>query len=451
MSEKLIVIGGGNAALCAAMEAAKRNSDVTLVEYSPKSQRGGNSKYTRDIRYTHDEDDFTSGVYEPSELEQDLLGVSGEFLNYDVAKMVIERSNGITKWMHGNGIIFKKEIRGTLNLSRTNAFFMGGGKVLVDTYYNKLEKIGVKILYNTFVNGIKVNDNLIEGISCLSNGKKIEIVGTRYVFASGGFEANKAKLTEFWGESARNIKIRGSKYNTGEPLKLLIEAGAIRVGREKSGHVVAVDDRSPEFDGGIVTRIDAIPWGLVFNNKTERFYDEGEDIWPKRYAIWGRLVADQPSQIAFVIIDSKSVGKFMPTSYPPVIANTITELANKIGLDPVKLNNQIGDYNGGIVKDSLDFFQWRAENISQRKSHWALPIDTPPYMAYPIRPGLTFTYEGIRIDATGRIIHRDGIMENAYAAGEIASGNVLSHGYLAGFGLTIGTVLGRLAGGWGND
>ena len=256
---------------------------------------------------------------------------------------------------------------------------------------------------------------------------------------------------KFWGESVRNIKIRGSRYNTGIPLRSLIENGALMCGSEKAGHMVAVDTRSPEFDAGIVSRIDAIPWGIVINKNVERFYDEGEDIWPKRYAIWGRLVAEQDSQLAYAIIDNKSIGKFMPTAYPSIDAYSIDKLADNIGLKAQDLSYLISDFNGGIVKKDDDVFNWSNHKLAIPKSHWAVPINTPPYHAYPLSPGLTFTYQGIRINRTGRVVLKDGELENGFAAGEIASGNVLRSGYLAGFGLTIGTTLGRLAGGWEND
>ena len=141
----------------------------------------------------------------------------------------------------------------------------------------------------------------------------------------------------------------------------------------------------------------------------------------------------------------------MPTAYPSIDAYSIDKLADNIGLKAQDLSYLISDFNGGIVKKGDDVFHWANHKLAIPKSHWAVPIDTPPYHAYPLSPGLTFTYQGIRINRTGRVVLKDGELENGFAAGEIASGNVLRSGYLAGFGLTIGTTLGRLAGGWEND
>ncbi len=451
MGSKVIVVGGGNAALSSAIESAERGNAVILLEASPLHSRGGNSRYTRDIRYAHEEDEFTSGSYPKEELRDDLIGVSGSFDNPEVAELVIGRSQEMAQWMHEHSITFKKEIRGTLNLSRTNAFFMGGGRVLVDTYYKLIQKLGVRVFYDAPASSINISDCRVNSITAFLDGKEQEISADKYIFASGGYEGNKEWLSQFWGEKSRNIKVRGSRFNTGIPLRSLMGSNALMCGVEKAGHMVAVDSRSPEYDAGIVSRIDAIPWGIVVNKNCERFYDEGQDIWPKRYAIWGRLVADQEGQMAYVIVDSKATGKFMPTAYPSIDANSIEDLAGKIGLNADKTARLISDFNNGITKSGEDAFNWSNNGLPVPKSHWALPIDTPPYHAYPLSPGLTFTYQGVRINKTGRIVLKDGELENGFAAGEIASGNVLRSGYLAGFGLTIGTTLGRLAGGWEND
>ncbi|HLH85897.1 MAG TPA: FAD-dependent tricarballylate dehydrogenase TcuA [Thermoplasmataceae archaeon] len=451
MDRHVVVIGGGNAGLCAAIEASERGRNVTLIEASPKEMRGGNSKYTRDLRYAHLDDQYTSGEYSKPELLDDLRKVSGDGFDEKVAGIVIDLSEKIPEWMSHHGVVFKREIRGTLNLNRTNVFFLGGGKALIDAYYKQIEKLGVRIMYDTQVVSVDISDNRIVGIGISGNGNGRTIAGDEFIFASGGFEANREWLSEFWGDAAGNIKVRGSRFNTGLPLKALLRAGAIPCGQERAGHMVAVDARSPDYDGGIVTRIDAIPWGIVVNSVGERFYDEGEDIWPKRYAIWGRLIAEQQNQIAYVITDSKTIGKYMPTAYPPIQARDLVEAAQLLGIDSRKLIETVNAFNSGIEKAGEDLFNWTNAQVSPRKSHWAIPIDTPPFLIYPVRPGLTFTYQGVAIDSTCKIRTSDGIIENGFAAGEIASGNILRSGYLAGFGLTIGTVLGRISGGWNGD
>jgi tricarballylate dehydrogenase len=181
-----------------------------------------------------------------------------------------------------------------------------------------------------------------------------------------------------------------------------------------------------------------------------RFYDEGEDLWPKRYAIWGRLVAQQEDQIAFSIFDSKLSGKFMPSVYPAIRADSIGELANRLGLPCDQVESTVAQYNQAVQPGTFDLTRLddcRTRGLAIEKSHWAQRIDTPPYLGYPLRPGITFTYLGVGVTARAQLKMQDGSTAvNVFAAGEIMAGNILSKGYLGGFGMTIGTVFGRIAG-----
>ncbi len=189
---------------------------------------------------------------------------------------------------------------------------------------------------------------------------------------------------------------------------------------------------------------------MVVNRDCERFYDEGEDVWPKRYAIWGRLVAAQPDQIGFSIIDSKSIDLFMPSVFPPIKADTLDELAQALDLSQDGLKSTIEKFNQACTEGT--FFPTELDGLSTRgleieKTNWARPIDTPPYYAYSLKPGVTFTYLGFKVDKNARVYSQKGPIDNLWAAGETMAGSILGQGYLAGFGMTIGTVFGRLAGG----
>ncbi len=230
----------------------------------------------------------------------------------------------------------------------------------------------------------------------------------------------------------------------------MLDLGAQPVGDPTQFHCVAIDARAPKFDGGIVTRLDCVSLGIVVNGDAERFYDEGEDFWPKRYAIWGRLVAQQPGQIAYSIVDAKSRGLFMPSVFPPIEARSIRELANQLSLSPDALERTVTTFNravrpGGFDHAVLD--DCRTQGLSPEKTHWARALDTPPFWAYPLRPGVTFTYLGLKVDERARVLMSNGApAENIMAAGEIMAGNILGQGYVAGVGMTIGTVFGRIAG-----
>ena len=233
-------------------------------------------------------------------------------------------------------------------------------------------------------------------------------------------------------------------------LKLLLNQGAEQVGDPTQCHAVAIDGRAPKFDGGIVTRLDCVPLGIVVNAHAERFYDEGEDLWPKRYAIWGRLVAQQPDQIAYSIIDSKVLGRFMPSVFPAIPANSIAELAAALGLPPEKLEATVREFNRTVQPGRFDhqiLDDCRTEGLTPPKSHWAQAIDQPPFYGYPLRPGITFTYLGVRVNERAEVQMRGSASTpNIFAAGEIMAGNVVGKGYLAGLGMTIGSVFGRIAG-----
>ena len=226
--------------------------------------------------------------------------------------------------------------------------------------------------------------------------------------------------------------------------------GVQEVGDPTQCHAVAIDARAPKYDGGIVTRLDCVVFGIVVNKHAERFYDEGEDVWPKRYAIWGRLVALQPDQIAYIIFDSRSSEMFMPSVYPAIKADTIAGLAAQLGLDPAALDKTVQTFNQSVRPGSFDHTildDCRTEGLTPPKSHWARVIDRAPFYAYPVRPGITFTYLGTRVNKQARMIMANSQPSaNMFAAGEIMAGNVLGKGYAAGIGMTIGSVFGRIAG-----
>jgi tricarballylate dehydrogenase len=447
----LLILGGGNAALCAAITARRSGLAVLVVEAAPIHFRGGNSRHTRNMRTMHAGPlDVLTGAYPEEEYWQDLLKVTGGLTDERLARMAIRETERHLPWMKQHGVRFQAPLGGTLHLSRTNAFFLGGGKALMNAYYAAAEALGVEVSYDSEVVEIALADGRFTSATVRSKGALHEIRARAVVAASGGFESNLAWLREAWGPPADNFIVRGTPYNMGVVLKLLLAKGAKQVSDATQGHCVAIDSRSPKFDGGIVTRVDAVSLGIVVNKHAQRFYDEGEDFWPKRYAIWGRLVAGQPDQIGFSIIDHKSMGKFMPPVFPPVKAASLAELAVLLGLDPAALEATVAQFNAAVRPGTFDHTildDCATSGLSPPKTHWARTLDTPPYYAYPLRPGITFTYLGVAIDDKARMLMQDGKpAANVFAAGEIMAGNVLGKGYLAGIGMAIGTTFGRIAG-----
>src|SRR5271169_4442926 len=446
----VLVIGGGNAALCAAISARRAGASVLVLEGAPKFYRGGNTRHTRNMRCAHDTaTDILTGPYTEEEFWEDLLRVTGGETDEELARFMIGESKDILGWIVERGVRWQPSLGGTLSLGRTNSFFLGGGRAMLNALYLTAERLGVEILYDAEVLELEIDNGMFLSAVLKQGDGRANVKASALVAAAGGFEANIEWLKEYWGEAADNFLIRGTPYNRGSILKMLLEKGVQEIGDPTQCHAVAIDARAPKFDGGIITRHDSVVFGIVVNRNAERFYDEGEDIWPKRYAIWGRLVAAQPDQIAYIIFDASSRNSFMPTLFPPIEASSIAGLAEELKLDPVALDRTVGEFNAAVRPGTFDHTildDCRTEGLTPPKTHWARRIETPPYYAYPVRPGITFTYLGTRVNKQTRMLMKDGkLSANMFAAGEIMAGNVLGRGYAAGIGMTIGSVFGRIA------
>ncbi|MFS0757324.1 FAD-dependent tricarballylate dehydrogenase TcuA [Noviherbaspirillum sp. 1P10PC] len=448
----VLVIGGGNAALCAALMAREAGASVLMLESAPREWRGGNSQHTRNLRCMHDApQDVLVDAYPEEEYWQDLLKVTGGLTDEKLARLAIRASSNCRPWMQKHGVRFQPPLSGALHVARTNAFFMGGGKALVNAYYRSAEAMGVKVLYETPVDAIELDEGRF--VAARSGARRFE--ARACVLAAGGFESNREWLREAWGQNdagewpADNFLIRGTRFNQGVLLKYMIDAGADVIGDPSQSHCVAIDARAPLYDGGICTRIDCVSLGVVVNRQAERFYDEGEDFWPKRYAIWGRLVAGQPGQIGYSIIDAKAVGRFMPPVFPGTVAGSLPELADKLGLPREQFMRTLSDYNAACRVGTFDHTaldDCHTEGLAPAKTHWARPIDTAPFYGYPLRPGITFTYLGLKVDEHAAVHFGGRPSDNLFVAGEMMAGNVLGKGYTAGVGMSIGTAFGRIAG-----
>jgi tricarballylate dehydrogenase len=457
----VLVIGGGNAALCAALMAREAGASVLVLEAAPRAWRGGNSAHTRNLRCMHDApQDVLVNAYSEEEFWQDLLKVTGGLTDETLARLVIRESATCRPWMRQHGVHFQPSLSGALHTARTNAFFMGGGKALMNAYYRSAEALGVQVRYQCAVDSLELEGGQFVAAQVAvtqpdGTVRRERITAKTCVLACGGFESNRAWLREAWGQNARgewpadNFIVRGTRFNQGTLLRHLLDAGADAIGDATQAHMVAIDARAPLYDGGICTRIDCVSLGVVVNREAQRFYDEGEDFWPKRYAIWGRLVAQQAGQVAYSIIDAKAVGRFMPPVFPGVKANTLPELAQQLGLDVDTFMDTLNGYNAACQPGSFDHTaldNCRTSEVSPAKTHWARPIDTAPFYGYALKPGVTFTYLGLKTDQTAAVRFGGEASTNLFVAGEMMAGNVLGKGYTAGVGMSIGTAFGRIAG-----
>ena len=262
----VLVIGGGNAALCAALRAREAGASVQVLEAAPRAWRGGNSAHTRNLRCMHDApQDVLTDAYPEEEFWQDLFKVTGGQTDEQLARLAIRESSHCREWMRRHGVHFQPSLSGTLHLSRTNAFFMGGGKALMNAYYRSAEKLGVGIRYDASVDRLELQSGRF--VAAHIGTERIE--ARACVVASGGFESNREWLREVWGQNeagewpADNFAIRGTRFNRGVLLRDLIDQGADTIGDPTQSHSVAIDARAPLYDGGICTRVDCVSLGIV--------------------------------------------------------------------------------------------------------------------------------------------------------------------------------------------
>jgi tricarballylate dehydrogenase len=445
----VLVVGGGSAALCAAIAARRGGASVRIVEQAPASLRGGNTRHARNFRLMHDRPEwYVPDVYGEDAFFEDLLHVTHGATHEPLARTLIRGSATIASWLGGNGVRLQDPASGTMPYSRRTAFFLGGGKAMVNALYTTAAKLGVVIGYDSEVVALRFDDDGSCEADVLHYGRVERIVAKAMVLCAGGHQANLDWLRESFGAAADGFVIRGTPYGRGAVLRMLLDAGVRPVGDPARCHMVAVDARGPKFDGGIVTRITAIPHGIVVNRDGKRFHDEGEDARKTHYAQWGARIAECPGQIAYLILDADGVSRALPTALPPIRADSIAALAVATGLDPAALETTVRDFNAAIsIADDGPLRERHTTGLSPPKSAAAVALKAAPFAAYPVRPGVTFTHFGVAVDDQMRVVRTLGSPTNhVFAAGMIMAANVLGEGYLAGLGVTLSAVSGRLAG-----
>ncbi len=262
---------------------------------------------------------------------------------------MIAESKAVLEWLPEQGVRYQPSLGGTLSLGRTNPFFLGGGRAMLNALFLTAESLGVEIAYEAEVVDVDVQDGMFLSATVRRDGALHTVRAATFAAACGGIRVQHRVAEKVLGPGGRQLPDpRHATRISGAVLKMLLERGVQEIGDPTQCHAVAIDARAPKYDGGIITRLDCVVFGIVVNKHAQRFYDEGEDIWPKRYAIWGRLVAQQPDQIAYIIFDASSLKLFMPSLYPPIEAGTIRELAGKLSLDPEALDATVTGFNAAV-------------------------------------------------------------------------------------------------------
>ncbi len=482
-SVDVVVVGGGNAALCAALAARERGARVVLLEKAPESQRGGNSFFTAGgFRFVHrglDDlrkdviPDLTPGEaasveiasYTAEHFYDDLMRLTENLSDPDLADVLVRRSRPTVVWMRSHGIRWILMFgRQSYKIGGTHRFWgglaveaVGGGPGLVQALYDRAAALGIDVRYETKAVRLLLDDRGgIRGVACRALDGFAEIETPAVVLASGGFEANPEWRTRYLGKDWELARVRGTRHNTGDGIRMALEIGAQPYGHWSSCHAVAWDLNAPPFGDrkvGDLFQKHSYPLGIVVNLRGERFLDEGADYRSYTYAKYGREILKQPQRAAFQIFDQKVVSilreEYRIREVTKAEAGTIEELAKKLEIDPEGLVRTVREFNAAVQPGEFNpaiLDGKGTKGITPPKSNWALPLDAPPYVGYGVTCGITFTFGGLRINPTAQVLDtEDRPIPGLYAAGELVGG-LFYENYPGGSGLMAGAVFGKLAG-----
>jgi tricarballylate dehydrogenase len=483
MARHIIVVGGGNAALCAALAAAGQGASVTVLERAPFDERGGNSRFTagamrtiydgvNDLRRIMPDlsaaemarTDF--GAYPPADFYDDLGRVTEYRCDPKLADRLVNDSFETLVWMHRHGVRFMPLYgRQSFEMDGRVRFWggltveaWGGGPGLIDGLTAAAEKHGVRIVYGARAVALRTDENRVCGVRVRRQLDLEQLSADAVILASGGFEANVAWRTQFLGPGWDLARVRGTRFNTGDGIRMAQEVGAAARGHWSGCHAVGWDMNAPEFGDlavGDGFQKHSYPFGIMVNARGDRFVDEGADFRNFTYAKYGREILVQPGQFAWQIFDAK-VSHLLRDEYrirqvTKIQADSLDELAGRLGnVDAPRLLATINAFNAAIDQSALfdpTIKDGRAaRGLQVPKSNWANTIDTAPFTAYGVTCGITFTFGGLHVDDEARVIGEDGMpVAGLFAAGELVGG-LFYHNYPGGSGLTSGSVFGRRAG-----
>jgi tricarballylate dehydrogenase len=480
----VIVIGAGNAASCAALAAREGGAKVIMLEAAPLEDCGGNTRYTAGLMrfvfngvddlaqvipdLTEDEKkihDF--GTYTSDQFYDDMGRITQYRTDPDLCELLITRSFETIVWLRKKGVKFQASFgRQSHKIGNKFKFWgglaaetWGGGPGLVENEHKACEREGIKIFYETPAVALLTDDaGAVRGVTAKNQGKTVEIRAKAVVIACGGFQSSAEMRARYLGTNWDLAKVRGTRFNTGLGIKMALDIGAMAYGHWSGCHAVGWDLNAPPF--GDLTVGDGFqkhsyPWGIMVNSRGERFVDEGADFRNYTYAKYGAVILAQPGMFAWQIFDNKIIpalrDEYRIKRVTKARADTLEELVKKLdGVDPDACLREIQAYNKAVrtdtpynpaIKDGR-----RTEGLKFNKNNWANTIDEPPFEAFAVTCGVTFSFGGVKITTEGEVEDTAGHpIPGLYAAGELVGG-IFYHNYPGGTGLTAGAVFGRLAG-----
>jgi tricarballylate dehydrogenase len=480
----VVVVGAGNAALCAALAAQEQGVSVVVLERAPFAKRGGNSGFTGGgFRMVHhglatieqfvpdlsdDEKANTDfGEYTREQYLDDLGRVTQYHINPDLAEIVVDRSTDTVQWIRQKGIRFiPKYGRQAFKHQGRFKFFgglviqaVGGGRGLIEAEFKAVERFGIPVCYDTRAISLRRESAGISAVRAIADGREREIETRAVVLASGGFEANREWRTRYLGPGYDLAKVRGTRYNTGDGIQMALDVGAQSYGQWSGCHSVSWERYAADFGEvdavGVSGQRHSYPFSIMVNSEGRRFLDEGADFRNFTYAKYGRVVLAQPGNFAWQVFDAQGIA-FLREEYKlhgatKVRANTLEELVARMqDVEPEQFLTTVREFNAAVKRD-VPFNPnikdgRRTVGLAIDKTNWANPIENPPFEAYSVGTGVTFTFGGIKIDTTTHVLDiSDQAIPGLYAAGELVGG-LYYFNYPGSAGLMSGAVFGRMAG-----
>ncbi|TAK85126.1 MAG: FAD-binding dehydrogenase [Betaproteobacteria bacterium] len=478
----VIVVGGGNAALCAALAAKEHCRRVLVLERAPEEEAGGNSRFTaglmrvvyngvEDLKRVIDLNDeeiarTDFGSYSAEQFLDDMARVTEYRCDPDLTELLVKESLPAVQWMRSKGVRFTAAWgRQAFNVGGRFKFWggltveaVGGGPGLVEALTRAARKQGIDIWYSSRALSLLADDDGVHGVVVRHNRKTTQVRSKAVVLAAGGFQANPEWRTRYLGPGWELAKVRGTRFNTGDGIRMALDAGAAATGNWSGCHAVAWERNAPEFGDlavGDQFQKHSYPWGVYINAHGRRFVDEGADFRNYTYAKYGRVILGQPLQFAWQIFDAKVKNQlrdeYRIKQVTKRVSNTLEGLVSQLDdVDAAAALEELRRYNAAVrqeipfnpnIKDGR-----RTEGLAIPKSNWANTLDTPPFEAYAVTCGITFTFGGLRINTHANVISSDGDpIPGLYAAGELVGG-IFWFNYPGGSGLTNGSVFGRIAG-----
>ena len=477
------VIGAGNAALCAALAARERGASVVVFERAPEAEMGGNTRFTAGaIRCVYDGlDDLRAymtdlseeeiaisdfGTYTAEEYFDDMFRVTQYRCDADLVEVMVRQSRETMLWMRDQGVRFVPIYgRQAYKIDGRFTFFggltvesAGGGPGLIEALMQAAERAGIEVVYGAGVKSLVYDDVNVVGVNVRQGGEMRRVTAKSVILACGGFEANPEWRTRYLGPGWELAKVRGTRFNTGDGIRMALDIGAAPYGNWSGCHAVGWDRNAPEFGDlavGDGFQKHSYTLGILVNADGQRFVDEGADFRNYTYAKYGRVILAQPAQFAWQVFDSKVIpllrDEYRIREVTKVQADTIEELAGKLeGVDAKALLATVAEYNAAVLTDvpfNPNIKDGRATpGLAIPKTNWANTIDEPPFEAYGVTCGITFTFGGLRVNADAQVLDTDlEPIPGLFAAGELVGG-LFYFNYPGGSGLMSGSVFGRIAG-----